>query len=80
MDVLLILPDMYGYYGSMIILGVGYLLGLLTCIYGWIGIELSKTRTPKYLGEYATNLTVYEKKIYIIIFVFFKSKVSSKNS
>lgn len=58
MDTLLILPDKTGYYGSIIILAIGELLGLITCLYGWIGIKISKSKS-KYFGNFLKFLSYF---------------------
>lgn len=51
-DVLLVLPDRTAFQTSLAIILVGYLLGILTCLYGWIGIELEKPIPSRYLGNF----------------------------
>lgn len=51
-SVVLVIPDKPGYIGSMSIIIGGFFLGLATIAYGWVGVELSKTRPSKYLSDY----------------------------
>lgn len=70
---LLVKPDVTGYLGSLGILIGGFFMGLFTVIYGWLGIELSKPRPTKHLGDqtlyiFWMKLFNFKLKWYLIYF------------